>query len=215
MSENQSPINVKHVAIAGNIGAGKTTLCTQLGKHFGWDVHYESTDNNPYLSDFYLDMQRWSFNLQIYFLHNRYAQILGIHQGDKTVVQDRTIYEDAYIFAPNLHDMGLMTTRDFENYTSLFKTMTSQIQAPDLLIYLRAGIPTLVNHIQSRGRDYEGSMSLDYLKRLNERYEQWIAGYDIGNLLIIDADDIDFKQNPEDLGKVLNQVQGELHGLFQ
>ncbi|MEL6656006.1 MAG: deoxynucleoside kinase [Bacteroidota bacterium] len=215
MSENQSPINVKHVAIAGNIGAGKTTLCTQLGKHFGWDVHYESTDNNPYLSDFYLDMQRWSFNLQIYFLHNRYAQILGIHQGDKTVVQDRTIYEDAYIFAPNLHDMGLMTTRDFENYTSLFKTMTSQIQAPDLLIYLRAGIPTLVNHIQSRGRDYEGSMSLDYLKRLNERYEQWISGYDIGNLLVIDADDIDFKQNPEDLGKVLNQVQGELHGLFQ
>ncbi len=215
MSENQSPINVKHVAIAGNIGAGKTTLCTQLGKHFGWDVHYESTDNNPYLSDFYLDMQRWSFNLQIYFLHNRYGQILGIHQGDKTVVQDRTIYEDAYIFAPNLHDMGLMTTRDFENYTSLFNTMTSQIQPPDLLIYLRASIPTLVNHIQSRGRDYEGSMSLDYLKRLNERYEQWISGYDIGNLLIIDADDIDFKQNPEDLGKVLNQVQGELHGLFQ
>lgn len=214
MAENQAPINVKHVAIAGNIGAGKTTLCTQLGKHFGWEVHYESTDNNPYLSDFYLDMQRWSFNLQIYFLHNRYAQILNIHQGDITVVQDRTIYEDAYIFAPNLHDMGLMTTRDFENYTSLFKTMTSQIQPPDLLIYLRAGIPTLVNHIQSRGRDYEGSMSLDYLKRLNERYEKWISTYDIGNLLIIDADDIDFKNNPEDLGQVLNQVQGELHGLF-
>jgi len=214
MAENQAPINVKHVAIAGNIGAGKTTLCTQLGKHFGWEVHYESTDNNPYLSDFYLDMQRWSFNLQIYFLHNRYAQILNIHQGDITVVQDRTIYEDAYIFAPNLHDMGLMTTRDFENYSSLFKTMTSQIQPPDLLIYLRAGIPTLVNHIQSRGRDYEGSMSLDYLKRLNERYEKWISTYDIGNLLIIDADDIDFKNNPEDLGQVLNQVQGELHGLF-
>ena len=214
MAENQAPINVKHVAIAGNIGAGKTTLCTQLGKHFGWEVHYESTDNNPYLSDFYLDMQRWSFNLQIYFLHNRYAQILNIHQGDITVVQDRTIYEDAYIFAPNLHDMGLMTTRDFENYSSLFKTMTSQIQPPDLLIYLRAGIPTLVNHIQSRGRDYEGSMSLDYLKRLNERYEKWISTYDIGNLLIIDADDIDFKNNPEDLGQVLNQVQGEPHGLF-
>ncbi len=214
MAKNQAPINVKHVAIAGNIGAGKTTLCTQLGKHFGWEVHYESTDNNPYLSDFYLDMQRWSFNLQIYFLHNRYAQILNIHQGDITVVQDRTIYEDAYIFAPNLHDMGLMTTRDFENYSSLFKTMTSQIQPPDLLIYLRAGIPTLVNHIQSRGRDYEGSMSLDYLKRLNERYEKWISTYDIGNLLIIDADDIDFKNNPEDLGQVLNQVQGELHGLF-
>lgn len=215
MADHQPPINVKHVAIAGNIGAGKTTLCTQLGKHFDWDVHYESTDNNPYLSDFYLDMQRWSFNLQIYFLHNRYAQILNIHQGERTVVQDRTIYEDAHIFAPNLHDMGLMTKRDFENYMSLFKTMTSQIQAPDLLIYLRAGIPTLVNHIQSRGRDYEGSMSLDYLKRLNERYDEWISTYTEGNLLIIDADDVDFKKKPEDLGKVLNQVQGELHGLFQ
>jgi deoxyadenosine/deoxycytidine kinase len=205
---------VKHIAIAGNIGAGKTTLCTQLGKHFNWEVHYESTDNNPYLSDFYMDMQRWSFNLQIYFLHNRYAQILGIHRGDITVVQDRTIYEDAHIFAPNLHDMGLMATRDFENYMSLFKTMTSQIQPPDLLIYLRASIPTLVNHIQSRGREYEGSMSLDYLKRLNERYEAWISSYDEGNLLIINADEVDFITRPEDLGRVLNQVQGELHGLF-
>lgn len=203
---------IKHVAIAGNIGAGKTTLCTHLGKHFGWDVHYESTDDNPYLSDFYTDMKRWSFNLQIYFLHNRYSQILGIHNGDKTVVQDRTIYEDANIFAPNLHDMGLMTTRDFENYTSLFKTMTSQIKAPDLLIYLQASIPTLVNHIQSRGRDYEGSMSIDYLKRLNERYEAWIDGYTEGKLLVIKADDIDFKNNPEDLGKVLNTVETELYG---
>lgn len=214
MTENSSIPLVKHVAIAGNIGAGKTTLCTQLGKHFDWDVHYESTDNNPYLSDFYLDMQRWSFNLQIYFLHNRYSQILNIHEGNRTVVQDRTIYEDANIFAPNLHDMGLMTSRDFENYTSLFKTMTSQIKPPDLLIYLRAGIPTLVNHIHSRGRDYEGSMSLDYLKRLNERYESWIDSYTDGNLLIINADEIDFKKNPEDLGTVLNQVQAELGGLF-
>ena len=214
MSDNQSIPPVKHIAIAGNIGAGKTTLCTKLGKHFNWEVHYESTDNNPYLSDFYMDMQRWSFNLQIYFLHNRYAQILNIHQGPRTVVQDRTIYEDAYIFAPNLHDMGLMTTRDFENYMSLFKTMTSQIQPPDLLIYLRASIPTLVSHIQSRGREYEGSMSLDYLRRLNERYEAWIQTYTDGNLLIINSDDIDFIMNPEDLGKVLNQVQGELHGLF-
>ncbi|MEZ4984883.1 MAG: deoxynucleoside kinase [Saprospiraceae bacterium] len=214
MTEQNSLPVAKHIAIAGNIGAGKTTLCTQLGKHFGWDVHYESTDNNPYLSDFYLDMQRWSFNLQIYFLHNRYSQILGIHHGNRTVVQDRTIYEDAYIFAPNLHDMGLMTKRDFENYTSLFKTMTSQIQPPDLLIYLRASIPTLVSHIQSRGREYEGSMSLEYLKRLNERYEAWIHTYTDGNLLIINADEIDFLNNPEDLGNVLNQVQGELHGLF-
>ncbi len=214
MSENQQLPQVKHIAIAGNIGAGKTTLCTQLGKHFDWDVHYESTDNNPYLSDFSVDMQRWSFNLQIYFLHNRYAQILNIHEGERTVVQDRTIYEDAYIFAPNLHDMGLMTTRDFENYSSLFRTMTSQIKSPDLLIYLRASIPTLVSHIQSRGREYEGSMSLEYLKRLNERYDAWIQGYTEGNLLIIDADEVDFKKNPEDVGKVLNQVQGELHGLF-
>jgi deoxyadenosine/deoxycytidine kinase len=205
---------IKHVAIAGNIGAGKTTLSTQLGRHFGWDVHYESTDNNPYLSDFYLDMQRWSFNLQVYFLHNRYAQILNIHQGDRTVIQDRTIYEDAHIFAPNLHDMGLMTTRDFENYLSLFHTMTSQISPPDLLIYLRAGIPTLVEHIQTRGRDYEGNMSLDYLRRLNERYENWIGGYKEGNLLIINADEVDFINRPEDLGKVLNLVQAELQGLF-
>ena len=212
MSEEKKMI--KHIAIAGNIGAGKTTLCTQLGRQFGWDVHYESTDNNPYLSDFYNDMQRWSFNLQIFFLNNRYQQVLKILQGDKTVIQDRTIYEDAYIFAPNLHDMGLMSSRDFENYFSLFKTMSSQIQPPDLLIYLKAGIPTLVDHIQSRGRDYEGSMSLDYLKRLNERYDNWIETYEEGKLLIIHADDIDFKNNPEDVGKVVDMVNAELHGLF-
>lgn len=205
---------IKHVAIAGNIGAGKTTLCTQLGKQFGWQVHYESTDDNPYLSDFYEDMKRWSFNLQIYFLHNRYAQILNIHRGEKVVIQDRTIYEDAYIFAPNLHDMGLMTTRDFKNYTELFKTMTSQIQPPDLLIYLRAGIGTLVKHIEDRGRDYEGSMSLDYLKSLNKRYDDWINTYKDGNILIIDVDSIDFAKNPEDLGTVVNLVSSKLHGLF-
>lgn len=213
MSNEQMP-SIKHIAIAGNIGAGKTTLCTQLGRHFGWDVHYESTDNNPYLSDFYLDMRRWSFNLQIYFLNNRYQQILKILQGDKVVVQDRTIYEDAYIFAPNLHDMGLMSARDFQNYFELFKTMSSQIQPPDLLIYLKAGIPTLVDHIQARGRDYEGNMSLDYLKRLNDRYESWIESYTEGRLLIIDVDHLDFKNNPEDLGKALNLVSAELHGLF-
>ncbi|PHI18165.1 deoxynucleoside kinase [Lewinellaceae bacterium SD302] len=206
---------IKHVAIAGNIGAGKTTLCTMLGKHFGWEVHYESTDDNPYLSDFYEDMQRWSFNLQIYFLHNRYGQILKIQNGDHTVIQDRTIYEDAYIFAPNLHDMGLMTTRDFDNYTELFEKMTSQIQPPDLLIYLKAGIGTLVAHIEDRGRDYEGSMSLDYLKRLNQRYEDWIEKYTAGNILIIDVDSIDFANKPEDLGMVISQVDAKLHGLFE
>lgn len=205
---------VKHIAIAGNIGAGKTTLCTQLGKNFGWDVHYESADNNPYLSDFYVDMQRWSFNLQVYFLNSRYQQILKILDGDKTVIQDRTIYEDAYIFAPNLHDMGLMPSRDFQNYFELFKTMSSQIQPPDLLIYLKASIPTLVSHIQARGRDYEGNMSLDYLKRLNERYDNWIDTYKEGRLLVISVDDLDFKNNPEDLGKVVDLVRAELHGLF-
>ena len=204
----------KYIAVAGNIGAGKTTLSTQLGKHFNWEVHYESTDNNPYLSDFYMDMQRWSFNLQIYFLHNRYSQILGIHQGDITVVQDRTIYEDAHIFAPNLHEMGLMSSRDFENYLDLFQTMASQINAPDLLIYLRANIQTLVSRIHERGRDYEGNMSLDYLKKLNQRYEEWITGYNHGRLLIINADEVDFINNPEDLGSVIDSVSSQLHGLF-
>ncbi len=212
--ENAQGQQLKHVAIAGNIGAGKTTLCSLLGKHFDWDVHFESADDNPYLSDFYTDMKRWSFNLQIYFLNSRYSQILSILRGDRTVVQDRTIYEDAHIFAPNLHHMGLMSTRDFENYQDLFRTMSSQIQPPDLLIYLRAGIPTLVDHIQSRGREYEGSMSLDYLKKLNERYENWIKDYTEGRLLIINADDVDFAKDPEDLGRVLNMVQAELHGLF-
>ena len=205
---------IKHIAIAGNIGAGKTTLTEKLSKHFNWEVHYESTEDNPYLSDFYNDMQRWSFNLQIFFLNSRYQQVLRILEGDKTVVQDRTIYEDAYIFAPNLHDMGLMSTRDFQNYFQLFKTMSSQIQPPDLLIYLRASIPTLVEHIQDRGRDYEGNMSLDYLRRLNERYENWIGNYQEGRLLIINADHYDFIHNPEDLGEIVNQIRGELHGLF-
>ena len=206
---------IKHIAIAGNIGAGKTTLCEKLGRHFGWEIHYESAEDNPYLSDFYNDMKRWAFNLQIYFLNSRYRQILNILRGDKTVIQDRTIYEDAYIFAPNLHEMGLMSTRDFNNYLDLFHTMTSQIRPPDLLIYLRASIPTLVAHIQARGREYEGNMSLDYLKRLNDRYEKWINSYDEGRLLIIDADTVDFQNNPEDLGEVINLVSAELLGLFK
>lgn len=205
---------IKHVAVAGNIGSGKTTLSEQLSRHFSWDVHYESTDNNPYLSDFYVDMQRWSFNLQIYFLHHRFQQILEIHNGERTVIQDRTIYEDAHIFAPNLHEMGLMSTRDFRNYLSLFELMTSQIKPPDLLIYLKASIPTLVSHIHSRGREYEGNMSLDYLKRLNAKYEKWIDSYTDGRLLVITVDELDFKQNPADLGGIIEKVNTEIYGLF-
>ncbi|MBP7185007.1 MAG: deoxynucleoside kinase [Saprospiraceae bacterium] len=213
MSENFNA-QYKHIAIAGNIGAGKTTLTTALGNYFNWEKHYEDTENNPYLHDFYNDMHRWSFSLQIYFLNSRYEQVLNIKNGNKIVVQDRTIYEDANIFAPNLHEMGLMSTRDFENYYRLFTNMSSQVSPPDLLIYLRAGIPTLVDHIQSRGRDYEGSISIDYLKRLNEKYEKWIANYTIGNLLIVDVDDLDFINKDEDLSMMINNVDAELNKLF-
>ena len=205
---------VKHVAIAGNIGAGKTTLSEALAKHYGWEAHYEDASDNPYLSDFYNDMKRWAFNLQIYFLNSRYKQVLNILKGDVTVIQDRTIYEDAYIFAPNLFEMGLMSERDFSNYIDLFKTMSSQVNAPDLLIYLKSSIPKLVNNIQTRGREYEGNMSLDYLKRLNERYENWIQNYSEGNLLIISTENLDFVNNQEDLGSIIELVDRELFGLF-
>ncbi len=205
---------LKHIAIAGNIGAGKTTLTEMLAKHYHWNVQYEDTTSNPYLADFYDDMHRWSFNLQIYFLNSRYDQILQIRNGKKIVIQDRTIYEDARIFAPNLHEMGLMSTRDFNNYISLFKLMSSQVQPPDLLIYLKCSIPKLVEHIQTRGRDYEGSMSLEYLKKLNDRYETWINDYNQGNLLIIQNDNLDFKNNPEDFGLIIEQVDAHINGLF-
>ena len=203
-----------HIAIAGNIGSGKTTLTRLLSKHFNWDAHYEDVDTNPYLHSFYEDMQRWSFNLQIYFLNSRFRQIVEIRKSGKTVIQDRTIYEDSYIFAPNLHFMNLMTTRDFENYISLFELMSSFIQPPDLLIYLRASVPTLVNQIQKRGREYEEAIRLDYLKRLNERYETWIDNYKLGKLLIVNSDDIDIADNPEDLAMIIEKVNAELHGLF-
>lgn len=203
-----------HIAIAGNIGSGKTTLTTQLSKHYNWQAHFEDADDNPYLNDFYEDMQRWSFNLQIYFLNSRFNQVLEIRKSGKNVIQDRTIYEDAFIFAPNLHSMGLMTTRDFENYFSLFNLMDSFVQPPDLLIYLRASVSTLVNQIQKRGRDYENSIRLDYLKRLNERYEAWISNYSHGKLLIIDVDNLNFADTPEDLGTIINKIDAEIHGLF-
>jgi deoxyadenosine/deoxycytidine kinase len=203
-----------HVAIAGNIGAGKTTLTNLLAKHYNWETHYEDVEQNPYLNDFYDDMQRWSFNLQIYYLNSRFTQIQEINEQKSNVIQDRTIYEDAFIFAPNLHSMGLMTTRDFENYFSLFNLMDSFVSPPDLLIYLRASVPTLVNHIQLRGREYEESIRLDYLKRLNERYEAWISTYDKGKLLIIDIDNNRFPEDQEDLGKIINSIDAEINGLF-
>lgn len=202
-----------HIAIAGNIGSGKTTLTRLLAKHFSWKPHYEDVENNPYLHSFYQDMQRWSFNLQIYFLNSRFRQVVEIRKSGKNIIQDRTIYEDAHIFAPNLHSMNLMSTRDFENYSSLFELMNSFIQPPDLLIYLRASVSTLVEQIQKRGREYEESIRLDYLKLLNERYESWIDKYDAGKLLIINADDVDFNK-AEDLSVVIERVNAELHGLF-
>lgn len=203
-----------HIAIAGNIGSGKTTLTKLLAKHYQWDRLEEAVDNNPYLFDFYKDMQRWSFNLQIFFLNSRFEQLLEIRRSGRNVIQDRTIYEDAYIFAPNLHAMGLMTTRDFENYFRLFKNMDSAVVPPDLMIYLRASVPNLVSQIAERGRDYESSISIDYLKRLHERYEAWITTYDKSKVLVIDVDENSFHNNPEDLGKIINSIDAVIHGLF-
>ncbi|UTW67439.1 deoxynucleoside kinase [bacterium SCSIO 12643] len=203
-----------HIAVSGNIGSGKTTLTRLLSDHYKWEPHFEDVDENPYLNDFYNDMQRWSFNLQVYFLTSRFSQILKVRESGKDFIQDRTIYEDAYIFAPNLHSMGLMTTRDFENFFSMFNLIGSFVQPPDLLIYLRASVPTLVRQIQSRGRDYEESIRLDYLKSLNERYESWINSYTRGKLLIIDVDDNNFKEDKEDLGLIIHKIDTELHGLF-
>ena len=203
-----------HIAVAGNIGSGKTTLTRLLAKHFGWEPHFEDVESNPYLNSFYEDMQRWSFNLQIYFLNSRFRKILLIRKSGKTVIQDRTIYEDAYIFAPNLHSMNLMSTRDFDNYTSLFEMINSLIPSPNLLIYLRASVPTLVNQIQKRGREYESAIRLDYLKGLNDLYEEWIINYSLGKSLIVDVDNLNIEENPEHLGIVIERINAQLHGLF-
>lgn len=203
-----------HIAVAGNIGSGKTTLTRMLTKHFNWTPKYESVDFNPYLSDFYNDMERWSFNIQIYFLNKRFLDVVEINKSDKVVIQDRSIYEDACIFAPNLHAMGLMSTRDYDNYASLFNLMVSLVKAPDLLIYLRSSIPHLVNNIQKRGREYESSIRLDYLKGLNDLYEKWVENYKDGKLLIIDVDSLNFEENPNDFSTVTDKIEAQLHGLF-
>jgi len=203
-----------HIAVAGNIGSGKTTLTSLLAKHYKWEPHYEDVDTNPYLQSFYEDMQRWSFNLQVYFLNSRFRQVIKIRESGKAVIQDRTIYEDAFIFAPNLHAMGLMPSRDFDNYQSLFELMSTFLQPPDLLIYLRAEVPTLVRQIQKRGRDYENSIRIDYLTRLNERYEAWISSYKSGKLLIMDVDEKNFSESPADLEMMIDKINAELFGLF-
>ena len=203
-----------HIAIAGNIGAGKTTLTELLAKHYKWKAHFETVDDNPYLDDFYNEMERWSFNLQVFFLNNRFEQILEIQKSGHDIIQDRTIYEDAKIFAPNLHAMGLLTNRDFNNYNKLFDLMENLVTPPDLLIYLRADIKTLVGQIHKRGREYESSINIEYLSRLNERYEAWIESYNKGPKLIIEVDNLNYVDYPEDLGVVIDKIDAQIHGLF-
>ena len=203
-----------HIAIAGNIGAGKTSLTELLAKHYKFEAQFEDVIDNPYLDDFYNHMERWSFNLQVYFLKSRFEQLMNIRKANKNVIQDRTIYGDAFIFAPNLHAMGLMTKRDYDNYYALVELMEGLVKGPDLLVYLRSNIPNLVNKIHKRGRDYETTISIEYLSRLNERYEAWISQYDKGKLLIIDVDDLDFVDKPTDLGQIIEKIDAEVHGLF-
>ena len=214
LSWHQTKYFKMQFAIAGNIGAGKTSLAELLSKHYKWEPHFEDVIDNPYLDDFYVHMERWSFNLQVYFLNSRFRQLMSFNGSKKSVVQDRTVYEDAYIFAPNLHAMGLMNQRDFNNYLSLFELMESMIKAPELLIYLRSSIPNLVNKIHKRGREYENSISIEYLSRLNERYEAWVSTYDKGKLLVIDVDNLDFVHNKEDLGFIIEKIDAEMSGLF-
>ncbi|MBX2920567.1 MAG: deoxynucleoside kinase [Chitinophagaceae bacterium] len=211
MAKTKKP---KHIAIAGNIGAGKTTLTEMLSKHYRWIPQFEDVEHNPYLYDFYEDMPRWSFNLQIYFLNNRLNHLLEIQKGAETVIQDRTIYEDAHIFAPNLHEMGLMSKRDFDNYFRFFETLKQMVNPPDLLIYLQGSVPTLVGQIQKRGREYEENIRLDYLKRLNEYYNKWIDGYKEGALLVINIDKNKFAENEEHLGDIISKIDSQLYGLF-
>ncbi|QNF31831.1 deoxynucleoside kinase [Adhaeribacter swui] len=204
-----------HIAIVGNIGAGKTTLAQKLAQHYKWALFEEIVDNNPYLKDFYDDMPRWAFHLQVYFLNSRFRQVQQIKHSEKSVVQDRTVYEDAYIFARNLYQSGMMSERDFDNYFELYRSLISLVSPPDLLIYLKADLPKLIGQIEKRNREYENNISIQYLRSLNEQYENWISHYDLGKLLVIDVNKLDFVANPEDLGFIINKVNLELFGLFR
>lgn len=203
-----------HIAIAGNIGCGKTTLTKMLAKRYGWTPRFEPVDNNPYLEDFYHDMGRWSFNLQIFFLNKRFREVVEISKSKETIIQDRTIFEDARIFAPNLHGQGYMSDRDFENYCDLFDLMMSLVGLPDLMIYIRSSIPNLISQIEKRGREYEQSIRIDYLTGLNQRYEEWIKTYK-GNLIIIDGDTCKFGNNPKDFQHVTDMIDANMFGLFK
>ncbi|MEM7297760.1 MAG: deoxynucleoside kinase [Bacteroidota bacterium] len=203
-----------HIAVSGNIGAGKTTLTEKLAKHYGWQAEFESVEDNPYLKDFYGDMHKWSFHLQVYFLNSRFEQINKLRAGNNTIIQDRTIYEDAYIFAKSLYKQGFFKERDYQNYLALFESMIKFVQPPDLLIYLKSDIGKLVRNIETRGRDYESQIRIDYLKGLNEHYEDWISTYSAGKLLIINVTDIDFVKNAEDFSDIVFKIDSELHGLF-
>ena len=202
-----------HIAIAGNIGSGKTTLTKMLAKRYGWNPRFEPVDNNPYLDDFYADMKRWAFNLQVYFLSKRFKEVVEISQSNEAIIQDRTIFEDARIFAPNLHEMGMMSDRDFDNYSHLFDLMMSLVELPDLMIYIRSAVPNLVSHIQKRGRNFEKSIRIDYLNGLNKRYEDWIETYK-GNLIIVEGDVMNFEENPQDFQKITDMIDAKLFGLF-
>lgn len=203
-----------HIAIAGNIGSGKTTLTNMLSKHYNWEARFEAVDYNPYLEDYYKDIHRWSFNLEVYFLKERFKDLLNIAKTDKTVVQDRSIFEGVYVFCATNYQMGHMNERDYETFMELFEQMTDIVGYPDLMIYLRASVPHLVKNIQKRGRDYEQTMPLEYLSNLNERYEDFIFNKYKGKLLVINANDMDFQHNPKDFASIIDKIDRKLFGLF-
>lgn len=203
-----------HIAIAGNIGSGKTTLTKMLARHYDWEPRFESVARNPYLSDYYKDISRWSFNLEVFFLKERFKDILDIAQAEKTIIQDRTIFEGVHVFTVNNYEQGNLSRRDFETYMELFDQLMSIVRLPDLMIYLRASVPHLVQNIQRRGRDYEQGMQIEYLQGINERYDDFIFNKYKGRVLVVDVDEIDYEHNPADFEGITSRIDAELFGLF-